>query len=196
MIQRRELEVYSKEQIYCLNHLLGRVSVTATGKNKKLKSTLWTENILINTSRLKNQQEMFIESMTSTSVTCLQIREERLNHIIAIETARNKRLYSKNKQFVDEAIIIQGKEDYTHFMNEMKRDILGPANVKTLQIDTAEKIPKDRYLQNHNEQWQKLLKKIEIDPYTTLSRSNIKQLYRNTKRIKKLIKAILRTIQG
>jgi len=34
MIQRRELEVYSKEQIYCLNHLLGRVSVTATGKQK------------------------------------------------------------------------------------------------------------------------------------------------------------------
>jgi hypothetical protein len=133
--------------------------------------------------------------MTSTSVTCLQIREERLNHIIAIETARNKRLYSKNKQFVDEAIIVQGKEDYMHFMNEMKRDILGPANVKTLQIDTAEKIPKDRYLQHQNEQWQKLLKKIEIDPYTTLSRSKIKQLYRNTKRIKKLIKAILRTIQ-
>ena len=82
-----------------------------------------------------------------------------------------------------------------HFMNEMKRDILGPANVKTFQTDTAEKIPKDRYLQNQNEQWQNLLEKIEIDPYTTLSRSKIKQLYRNTKRIKKLIKAILRTIQ-
>ncbi len=64
-----------------------------------------------------------------------------------------------------------------------------------MQIDTTEKITKDRYLQNQNEQWQNLLEKIEIDPYTTLSRSKIKQLYRNTKRIKKLIKAILRTIQ-
>ena len=142
-----------------LKSLIGARFRNSDRKNKKLKSTLWTENILINTSRLKNQQEMFIESMTSTSVTCLQIREERLNHIIAIETARNKRLYSKKKQFVDEAIIVQGKEDYTHFMNEMKRDILGPANVKTLQIDTAEKIPKDRYLQNQNEQWQRLPKK-------------------------------------
>jgi hypothetical protein len=41
-------------------------------KTKKLKSALWMENILLNLSRLKKQQEMFIESMTLTSATCLQ----------------------------------------------------------------------------------------------------------------------------
>jgi len=82
-----------------------------------------------------------------------------------------------------------------HFMNEMKKDILGPANIKILEIDAVEKIPKDRYLQNQNEQWQRLLKKLEIDLYATLPRSKIKQLYRTTKSFKKLIKAILKTIQ-
>jgi hypothetical protein len=82
-----------------------------------------------------------------------------------------------------------------HFMNEMKKDILGPANVRTLEIDTVGKLPKDSYVQNQNEQWQRLLKKLEIDQYATLPRSKIKQLYRTTKSIKKLIKAILKTIQ-
>jgi len=177
-----------------LKSLIGACFRNSDRKNKKLKSTLWTENILLNLSRLKKQQEMFIGSMALTSATCLQIREERLNHIMAIETARNKRLYSKNEQLVDEAIIVQGKEDCMHFMNETKKDILGTTNVRTLEIDTVEKLPRDRYLKNQNEQWQKLLKKLVINQYATLPRSKIKQIYRTTKSVTKLIKAILKTI--
>jgi hypothetical protein len=80
-------------------------------------------------------------------------------------------------------------------MKEMKKDILGHANVRTLELDTVGKLPEDSYLQNQNEQWQRLLKKLEIDQYATLPRSKIKQLYRTTESIKKLIKAILKTIQ-
>jgi hypothetical protein len=55
-----------------LKSLIGACFRNSDRKNKKLKSTLWTENILLNLSRLKKQQEMFIGSMALTSATCLQ----------------------------------------------------------------------------------------------------------------------------
>jgi hypothetical protein len=41
-----------------LKSLIGARFRNSDRKNKKLKSTLWTENILINVSRLKKQQEV------------------------------------------------------------------------------------------------------------------------------------------
>ena len=71
------------------------------------------------------QQELFTESMAIIDFIWTQIREEWLNHIKAIESMRNKKIYNKDVQFVDEVITNQGREKYAQFINNMKKVIFG-----------------------------------------------------------------------
>jgi hypothetical protein len=85
--------------------------------------------------------------MTMTSSICMQVREERANHIQVIEAIRNKKLYDQNVQFVDEAIKNPGREEYLLLINSIKKDVFGNNNVKAMEIDKTEKVSKDIYLQ-------------------------------------------------
>jgi len=101
------------------------------------------ENIELNMKQFMKQQDLFIESLTRTTTTCTEVREERSNHVRAIEHSRNKKLYTKDVQYIVEAIQNQGKNEYLQLINTMKKDILGKAKIKEFDIVKLEKIPKD-----------------------------------------------------
>ncbi len=55
---------------------------------------------------------------------CIQVREERENHIKAIEVARNKTIYDDGNKYIDTAISRKGKQEYDLFLTSIKDDVL------------------------------------------------------------------------
>lgn len=68
--------------------------------------------LISNMWRFMKQREPFIDSMTKTTITCIQVKEERVSHN-AIEFARNTKVYYNDSKFIDAVIINQGREEYT-----------------------------------------------------------------------------------
>jgi hypothetical protein len=110
-----------------------------TKKAKSKYTPTWSQSISINIQRFRKQQDLFIQSMIKTVNTCIEIKEERAKHIEAIETSRNKKMYDSDLQYLDEVIAIQGREEYTQFINQMKRDILGSNTYTGSNTDLLDK---------------------------------------------------------
>ena len=109
------------------------------------------------------QQEPFIDSMTKVIEICSQIKEERTNHIYAIESTGNKKINDKNKWFIDTVILTQGKEDYDQFVNSIKKGILENSNVRNLTLEKTEYEPKYNLLGSQCIQWQQTLNAINSE---------------------------------
>jgi hypothetical protein len=62
--------------------------------------------------RLFQQQDLYCNSNTQTISTCIQVQEERDNHIQAIETARDKKVYDDGNKFIDTVLTSQGIQEY------------------------------------------------------------------------------------
>ncbi len=92
----------------------------------------------------------------------MDIKEERAKHIEAIETSRNKKMYDSDLQYLDEVIVIQGREEYMQFINQMKKDILGSNTYTGSNTDFLDKKPKWCLLQTQCEQWQILTDKFNF----------------------------------
>jgi hypothetical protein len=93
-----------------------------------------------------NQQEQFTESLSKTINTCIQVNEERMDHICAIESARNKKVYNSDIKYIDTVIDKQGRNEYDMFIKNMKKDILGGDTSKNLGFKILEKTPKHAHL--------------------------------------------------
>ncbi len=87
--------------------------------------------------------------------TCIQIKEERLEHVKAIKYARRRKIYDIDNKFLDEVIINQGKENYVKFIHDMKRNIFGNDKVRDLEQEIMEKSPRHVLLQSQHIQWTK-----------------------------------------
>jgi hypothetical protein len=72
-------------------NILIRSIVKVQRQNIANWSTTQTNTIIKNIRRLLKQQQPFIDSINVVFDTCMQIKQERDNHIKAIEIARNKR---------------------------------------------------------------------------------------------------------
>jgi hypothetical protein len=125
----------------------------------------------------------------------MDIKEERAKHIEAIETSRNKKMYDSDLQYLDEVIVIQGREEYMQFINQMKKDILGSNTYTGSNTDFLDKKPKWCLLQTQCEQWQILTDKFNFSHTTMLSRNEIKYWHHISKQCRRNTKNILRTVQ-
>jgi hypothetical protein len=154
-------------------------------------TTSWNNIVLIHIQRFQNQQEMFVESMIKTGNICTRIKEEREDHIKAIESARNKKFYGKDVQFVDEVINEIGREEYVCFINDMKREILGACNTVDIDSNGLEKKSKIQLLQLRCSKWQKLVEKLNSDYTPQPSSSTLRHWYFLVKRLRVQSKKIL-----
>jgi hypothetical protein len=111
-------------------------------------------------SRFMKQQDPFCDSIIKVIGTCIQIKEERLEHVKATEYARRRKIYAFDNKFVDEVNINQDKEDYIKFIHDMKRNILGNDKLRDLEYDIMEKSPRHVLLQSQHTQWTTMINKI------------------------------------
>ncbi len=130
------------------------------------------------------QQEPFIDSMTKVIEICSQIKEERTNHIYAIESARNKKIHDKNKRFIDTVILTQGKEDYDQFANSIKKAVFGNNNFRNLTLEKTEHEATYNFLGSQCIQWQQTLNAINSEQYIAPTDINTKHWYIVTKCLK------------
>ncbi len=140
------------------------------------------------------QQDPFYSSLSNTITICQQVEDERLNHIHAIESSRNKKIFDKDNKYIDTVISTIGKNDYDHFIHSMKKDILGNENVKDFECNQSAKTPKFRLLQTQYEQWKELTDWSQYDHSTPMTCTSVQHRYHMAKHARKQIKANLFTL--
>ena len=111
-------------------------------------SSTQTNTIIKNIQRLLKKQQPFIDSINAVFDTCVQIKQERDNHIKAIEIARNKKMYDCNKRFVDDTINNQGKEEFVMIIHNIKKEVFGASQTKKMVFSILRNIQQIR-----NEEW-------------------------------------------
>ncbi len=72
----------------------------------------WANAVTQNIRKLLNQRPPFEESISKAINICAQVKDERINHLTAIEKPRNKKTYNNDVKFIDTVIINQGKDEY------------------------------------------------------------------------------------
>jgi carboxypeptidase C (cathepsin A) len=90
-------------------------------KDKTKRTEAWNKDIMTNLRRLSNQQSPLFDPMINAIKICNELREERMNHIMSIENKRNHKIYDKDNMLIDEVVVHQGKDEFTHYINNIKR---------------------------------------------------------------------------
>jgi len=155
----------------------------------------WTRNIRLNMRRLFKQREALFESITNTIATCISVNEERRNHTAAIESSRNKKIFDIDNKYIDSRITTPGYEDHQQFIHGLKKDILGVENVKSLEKEQANSIPKYAKLQYLRDKWEKLLNAIIFNPSAATTKEMITTWYTQGQKANKLLNSMIGTVQ-
>jgi hypothetical protein len=74
--------------------------------------------------RLSIQQSPLFDSMMNTIRIYNELREERMHHIMSIENKHNRKIYDNDIMFIDEVVEHQGKEEFAHYINNIKNKVL------------------------------------------------------------------------
>lgn len=134
----------------------------------------WTDNlcnitssssrrIAHNRKKLFHLQDLFRQSVQQAIDICIQVREERENHIKAIEVARNKTIYDDGNKYINTVISRQGKQEYDLFLTSIKEDVFenitGNSNT-TGQVQDTSKLT---LLQTQYEKWQTIMEELQTE---------------------------------
>jgi len=97
---------------------------------KKLKLQSHIKRIKRHRNKIENQDTALNTSLADVVKIWIEIEEERENHILAIETSRNKQIYDDGNKYIDHVIFKQGKEEYEEVIDHLKEEILGDSYTK------------------------------------------------------------------
>jgi hypothetical protein len=123
------------------------------------------------------------------------VNDDRQQHILAIETSRNKKIFDKKTEYLTTVIESQGAAEYELFIHQMKQDILGHQNVPSLEAQNATKESRHKALIKQIEYWRDIIKSIPSNHVSTLSKSQGQQWYLSIKNATRHIKCIIHTLQ-
>ncbi len=151
--------------------------------------------ILRNIRKLAQQQTLLHESINQTIAICTELSQERLNHITAIEHARNKKLYDIDNTFIDVVINNQGRKEYDEFITNLKNDIHGNDISADLTGQTNTKKDKLQLLQKQLEKWILIMESFSDTETSSPSRENIKHWYHISIRASRATRNIIGTLQ-
>jgi archaellum component FlaC len=90
-------------------------------KDKVKRTEAWIKDITTNLRRLSIQQSPLYDSMMNTIRICNELKEERMNHIMSIESKQNRKIYDNGNMFIDEVVERQGKEVFAQYINNIKK---------------------------------------------------------------------------
>jgi len=165
------------------------------GQHRRVNRNLTKEYIGKVLHQFKKQQERLVESIFKMTDRCGEIMEDRNNHIKALETARNKKIYDCMTEYQTYVLETQGKEDFEKYIQKFKHEIFGEEAVQQLAPDSTNKIPKYLQLKNTTEKWNNLMEEFFTDVDIIFTRERIKQWYCQTLRAKRMLKNIVHTIK-
>ena len=160
-----------------------------------VRKAKWAKHLQHKLKRFMTQQPLYIASLTTASNTYRMVEEDRRNHIMAFETARNKRIFDNKTEYTTTIIETTGAAEYEAFVHRMKQDILGHENVPSLEVQHAKRISKHAYLDQQVLYWQDLLQEFPTTPVAGLSISQAKQWYASILSAKQQIKSIQSNLQ-
>mmetsp|Transcript_19587 Transcript_19587/g.27961 ORF Transcript_19587/g.27961 Transcript_19587/m.27961 type:complete len:144 (+) Transcript_19587:408-839(+) len=141
------------------------------------------------------QQEPFLDSLTATSTICKQVKEDRKNHILAIETSRRQKIFDSKTEYITTVIETQGAAEYEEFIHSMKKEILGHVNVPSLDIQHEKQKAKHLYLDQQNIGCEGIINSFPTAQLSTLNANEAKKCYASTKRASQYIQGIIRNLQ-
>jgi L-rhamnose mutarotase len=155
-----------------------------------------SRHIAHNQKKLFNLQDLlFRQSVQQAIDICIQVREERENHIKAIEVARNKTIYDDDNKYIDTVISRQGKQEYDLFLTSIKEDVFenitGNSNT-TGQVQDTSKLT---LLQTQYEKWQTIMEELQTEQCKPNTTGGIKCCYKIVMEAKRQTACIFRTLQ-
>jgi hypothetical protein len=146
---KRSRSIYQRTIL--LHNVIKRLLRTkATSKPYKEKDTM-----IKYAKKLFNQETLFTKDIQLAISTCREVAEDRVNHIVAIETARGKKIFDKYCQFHTMAIEYTGKQEFEKYTRKAKQEIFEISNASSAEIENCGKISKIEHLQNEVNKWHK-----------------------------------------
>ena len=158
--------------------------------NKKM-----IRRIPLNIKRLCNQHNPFINSVSMLISICIEIKDERIRHIEAIEYARNKKFYDSNTKYIDSVINNQGRDEYNNFIDEIKREVFEHNSGASDAQHTDKTSCKLTILSTQCEKWKQIIDEMPDYKHTLPTAEVCKTWYTVSKRAKRHIKNVIRTLQ-
>jgi len=127
---------------------------------------------------------MIVKSLLSTYTICLEVQEERENHILAIESCRNKKIYDDGNKYIDSVIHIQGVKEYNNLIHNTKKAVFGDEALSNLDDTLNKKASKLTLLQEQYEIYQDMLDNLVLEQNPAPTTDNVKNWYSLSKKAK------------
>jgi molecular chaperone GrpE (heat shock protein) len=105
------------------------------------------EIILKSMQSLLRQKLPLVDSIEKALTICMEVEEDRKNHIQAIEVSCNKKFYDNKTEYQIFVLETQGKEEYDDFINNIKKESFGPEYVHSINDEhRVEELSKHMHL--------------------------------------------------
>jgi len=164
--------------------------------NRQLTSTLpFISKINRNIKKLLKQQELFHKSIQQTATICSEVKDERENHIKAIEFTRNRRFYDDQNKNIDTVIEKQGRAEYDQFINSIKEDVFENGLTTRNSAATTSDTSKMSLLLKQHRHWTEVVDRLLDARKIPDVPNNLKHSYKYTMQAKRLMKSMIRSIQ-
>jgi len=120
--------------------------------------------------KLVLQQPRFNTSISTLCHICEETETECANHIAAIEHARNKRIYDRDKEFQAEVLEQQGRQVHDTYIRSIKQAVFGAECTQTTQTKHLGRLSGHHRIQHHLASWNDM-----YDQLTQLNAQTITQ---------------------
>jgi hypothetical protein len=143
--------------------------------------------------RLLKQKLPYIDSIKKTIQLCDEIATNRKNHIQAIETSKNRKIFDNMNEYQTLTLETetQGKDEYDDYIQNVEKTIFGLDNDKTMDTEWMNKVPKYMHLANKLPYWENL----QLEENNNVTSKQIKTWYYMGMKSKRLLNNTVATIE-
>jgi len=145
-------------------------------------------------NKLIHQHPLITSSLRQVTSICEELCMERLNHIKAIESARNKTIHDDDKPYSTHIIEKQGKAEHETYINSVKQNIFGHENMQSTEAKHLSKLPGYQKLTALTSSWSHLYQQIKHYCTIPLSSQKLHEMYTTLIKGRKIIKQIKATL--
>jgi len=132
--------------------------------------------------KLVLQQPRFNTSISTLCHICEETETECANHIAAIEHARNKRIYDRDKEFQAEVLEQQGRQVHDTYIRSIKQAVFGAECTQTTQTKHLGRLSGHHRIQHHLASWNDMYDQLTQLNAQTITQRNLKHLYKLLKK--------------
>jgi dGTP triphosphohydrolase len=142
--------------------------------------------------RFLKQQNLFTESLTKTAYLCDEIADDRSNHILAIETSRNKKIFDCMSEYQTHVLETQGREEYEEYIKEVKCEVFG---IEGPMDEQLKGIPRYMHLLTVKPKWEDIGNEFYQEDVLNISNQMVQHWYSKAIKAKQLLKDMSVTLR-